>query len=59
MFYKCKECGNEFEIVVAEHPHNMYSRIQYAALGCPICLKAASSPKTCPKCNSINTEMKI
>lgn len=52
MFYQCKKCNYEFENKVIEHPHNMYSKIKYAAYGCPICLKAAAMPKICPKCNS-------
>lgn len=59
MFYKCSDCSYEFEVKIPEHPHNMYSRISVGAYGCPVCLKAASSPRVCPKCNSVNTMLKL
>lgn len=52
MNYICNNCKYEFDFKIEPHPHPINSFISVGAYGCPICLKAMTRKKVCPKCGS-------
>lgn len=59
MHYTCNKCKYEFYVEIAFHPHPINSFISVGAFGCPICQKALTKSKICPKCGSIDLKESV
>ena len=59
MLYQCQDCGNKFEGIIPQHPHDPNAAFRYSRMGCPECQRLALMPKVCPKCGSIKTALYV
>ncbi len=54
MHYICNDCKNEFDFDIIYHEHQINNFLSIKNYGCPICNKALTKNKICPKCGSNN-----